>query len=126
MGLRLGCPLRALKVCSRSGCPELTTSGRCEGCDREAQQQRGSASSRGYGYRWAKTIRPAFLRRHPLCVLCGGVATDADHWPDSRRELVAAGVPHPDAEERMRALCSMCHKRETAADPGQRGGWNRR
>lgn len=124
--------MRALKVCSCVGncsahegsCPDLTPAGRCEPCERAAERRRGTASSRGYGYRWAKTIRPAFLRRHPLCSMCGGPATDADHWPVDRRELVAQGVADPDADERLRALCSTHHKRATAA--AQPGGWNAR
>jgi 5-methylcytosine-specific restriction protein A len=115
---------KAQRVCSTPGCPELTPGGRCTGCKARAEQERGSASSRGYGSRWARVIRPRFLRRHPLCVLCGAPATDPDHWPIDRRTLVADGCPDPDADERMRALCSACHKRATAE--AQPGGWNAR
>jgi 5-methylcytosine-specific restriction protein A len=115
---------RALKVCSTSGCPELTSSGRCPACTRKAEQQRGSPASRGYGYRWRTAIRPQYLRDHPICVLCGAVASVPDHWPVDRRTLVADGCPDPDAEHRMRALCKACHDVHTAQE--QAGGWHAR
>ncbi|MEU8131949.1 hypothetical protein [Streptodolium elevatio] len=54
-------------------------------------------------------------------MLCAHPATVADHFPSSRRQLIAAGVADPDAPERLRALCSPCHNRETAKR--QPGGW---
>jgi 5-methylcytosine-specific restriction protein A len=56
-------------------------------------------------------IRLAFLREHPLCVLCSELAEVPDHWPVKRADLVAAGVDDPDAFERMRPLCLSCHAR---------------
>jgi hypothetical protein len=47
-----------------------------------------------------------------------------DHHPRSRRELIAAGVADPDADEYLRPLCAPCHNPETARN--QPGGWNRR
>jgi 5-methylcytosine-specific restriction protein A len=62
-----------------------------------------------------------------VCVLCKrAFATVADHWPTSRRELVEQGVTNPDAPSRLRGLCGPCHSRETANNPDQAGGWNRR
>ena len=89
----------------------------------KADRARGTAAERGYGHRWS-TIRRRVLRNHPLCRLCGGPASDVDHWPVDRRALVAAGVADPDADERLRPLCSPCHKRETAQ--AQPGGWHAR
>jgi 5-methylcytosine-specific restriction protein A len=114
---------RALHVCPTSGCPNLVEEGRCATCKARASQLRGSAASRGYGTAWAKRRR-AYLIRHPICTLCPRQATVADHYPESRRELVAAGVPDPDADHRLRALCAPCHASETARN--QPGGWNAR
>ena len=114
-----------LSVCSVAGCPELCTGGRCEQHKRKAEQQRGSAAERGYSGRAWRVARRAVLRRDPICVVCKQqFATVADHWPTSRRELIAQGVSDPDAPSRLRALCAPCHGSETARE--QPGGWNRR
>lgn len=52
------------------------------------------------------------------------MATVADHHPTSRRELLTQGVTDPDADHRLRPLCTTCHNRETARN--QPGGWNAR
>jgi 5-methylcytosine-specific restriction protein A len=114
---------RALTICNVPRCPEYTDSGRCEDHRREADQRRGTAAQRGYsGPDWARA-RAAVLARDPQCVLgCGRPSTVADHWPTSRRDLLAAGVTNPDAPERMRGVCRPCHSTETAHH--QPGGWN--
>jgi 5-methylcytosine-specific restriction protein A len=122
---------RALKLCSQAGCYELTRFGRCEGCRKAADAARGTAAQRGYDSRWDRVHRPACLRRDPLCVCreaghghggqCLSRSTVADHWPMSRRELVAQGVPDPDAPHRLRGICSPCHNAHTAVE--QPGGW---
>lgn len=113
-------PRKPRPPCSVPGCPELTTGGRCEAHRREAEQQRGTSNERGYTTRWQRT-RKAYLYRNPWCLLCGRMATVADHFPLSRRELVAQGFAEPDAFNRLRPLCTQCHNRETAKR--QPGGW---
>lgn len=114
-------PRRPRPPCSVPGCPEVTArGGRCEVHRREAEQQRGTAAERGYDTRWQR-IRRAYLYRNPWCLLCGRTATVADHFPLSRRQLVAQGVADPDAPNRLRPLCATCHNRETAKR--QPGGW---
>ena len=68
-------------------------------------------------------FRPRVLARAGyLCELCGkNVATVADHFPLSRRELVAVGK-NPNDPKYGRALCKPCHDKETAVH--QPGGWN--
>lgn len=114
---------KALKVCSRPGCPNLVASGRCEDCTRVAEAARGTAAERGYDSRWRRR-RAAFLRKptNLFCRLCGAPSSVADHWPLSRKELVAAGVKDPDADELLRPLCTGCHNSETSKH--QPGGWN--
>jgi 5-methylcytosine-specific restriction protein A len=115
---------RAARVCSVPGCPVLCAGGRCAGHRREADRARGTFRERGYrgGH---DRFRAAILAREPRCRLCLNPATVADHWPHSRRELVAMGAD-PDDPRAGRALCAPCHGRETQATPDQRGGWNRR
>jgi 5-methylcytosine-specific restriction protein A len=113
---------RARTVCSVPGCPNLTDAGRCISCAAEAEQRRGSARQRGYGGGHESRFRPGVLARHPTCVLCRQrPSVHADHWPMSRRELVAAHLD-PNDPAHGRGLCGPCHSAETARH--QPGGWN--
>lgn len=121
-------PTRPRAPCTTPGCGTPTPGGgRCETCRgrkrADTDRIRGTAAERGYGERWRTVIRPGYLTRHPRCDLCGRAATVPDHYPRSRRELVAAGVPDPDADEHLRPLCDPCHRTETARN--QPGGWHR-
>jgi 5-methylcytosine-specific restriction protein A len=110
------------RICSVPGCPEYTTSGRCEDHRQQAEQKRGSARQRGYGKQHEQRFRPGVLAKNPTCVLCGQApSVHADHWPLSRRELVEQGLD-PDDPKHGRGLCGPCHSSETAAN--QPGGWN--
>ncbi|MCG6499450.1 holin [Kitasatospora sp. A2-31] len=121
---------RALTVCTVAGCPELTPGGRCPTHQAEAERARGTRTQRGYGQQHRIRFRPGVLQRDPLCVCteqghghgqpCGQPSQHADHWPLSRRELVAAG-DDPDDPRHGRGLCHRCHSRETALH--QPGGW---
>jgi 5-methylcytosine-specific restriction protein A len=87
-------PERPLAPCKHCGCPELTRnkSGYCDDHQDEYKprdyqsenKRRGSASSKGYGYRWQK-YRVWFLRQpaNQICKLhlpgCTVVATEVDH-----------------------------------------------
>lgn len=122
---------RAMRVCSVPGCPELTDSGRCQAHRREADQRRGTRQQRGYGRGHERRFRPSVLRRDPLCVCedqahghttpCLAPSTVADHWPLSRRELVAQGLDANDPAN-GRGLCKRCHDMHTAV--AQPGGWH--
>lgn len=66
------------------------------------------------------------LERDICCVLCREadkweLATVADHWPLSRRELLERGLDADDPEH-GRGLCKRHHDQETARN--QPGGWN--
>lgn len=114
---------RALKPCSTPGCPEPVTSGRCDRHRREADRARGTAHQRGYGTRHRNTFRAAVLARDTHCQWpdCTEPATEADHWPLSRRELVDRHLD-PDDPQHGRGLCSDHHKQATATN--QPGGWH--
>ncbi|KUL59673.1 holin [Streptomyces albidoflavus] len=112
---------RALRVCSEPGCPEYTQQGRCPDHQRQAEARRGTAHQRGYGAQHRTRFRRGVLDAQPVCVLCRQKpATEADHWPRSRRELVAAGLDADDPQY-GRGLCKPCHSSETAEH--QPGGW---
>lgn len=115
--------VRAMRICPTAGCPEITAGGRCPACLTRAERRRGTASQRGYDGRW-RTRRAAYLRANPICELDGAIASVADHYPLSRRELLARRVSDPDADHRLRPLCASCHNKETAIN--QPGGWNAR
>ena len=119
---------RALKVCSTTGCPNLVERGRCPDCVAAAEARRGTAAQRGYGSTHRTRFRRDVLRKDPLCVCadeahghgpqCLAPSTVADHWPLSRRELVAIGAD-PDDPAHGRGICASCHNRHTAqAQPG--------
>lgn len=117
-------PQRPLRPCNTPGCPGRATSGRCPAC-RAARQHNPrlkaeTAAQRGYGPVW-QTRRLAYLQQHPLCALCRRLASIPDHYPRSRRQLLAAAVADPDADEYLRPLCDACHRRETGRR--QPGGW---
>lgn len=122
---------RALKVCSRAGCPNLVVSGRCVDCDRAAEAKRGIRQERGYGRAHVDRFRRGVLRRDPICVCpdvgrhghparCFRPSTRADHFPASRRELIARGLDADDPRY-GRGLCGRCDSAQTAVR--QPGGW---
>lgn len=116
---------RRARVCSTPGCPTLTATGRCEAHKKAAEQLRGTAAERGYSGKAWRFARRTVLRRDPVCTVCGvAFSTVADHYPISRRDLVAMGVANPDTPDRLRGVCGPCHSSETARE--QPGGWNRR
>lgn len=113
------------RVCSVAGCPELfdqAEGSRCRTHQRQADRDRGTASQRGYTGKGHQRFRSAVLNRDPICVLCRlAQSTVADHYPDSRRELIEQGHD-PNDPACGRGLCKPCHDRSTAAN--QPGGWN--
>ena len=115
--------------CHFPGCPELARP-RESYCEKHANYReaieketrpvrfpRPTASStrRGYGVRW-RQLRLAFLREHPICVVCGRPATDVDH-------IVPKVEGGSDAEENLQPLCRACHLKKTARDINRRKSW---
>lgn len=113
-----------MRVCSVHGCAEIypTSEGsRCSGCRKAADKGRGTATQRGYTGAGHRTFRNAVLTRDPICVECGlRQSTVADHYPVSKRDLIAQGLNSNDPE-RGRGLCKPCHDVSTARE--QPGGW---
>ncbi|MER6531170.1 holin [Streptomyces sp. NPDC001508] len=120
------------RVCSTPGCPEYTQQGKCDAHRRAAEQRRGSARQRGYDRQHETRFRRPVLQRDPNCVCtdeahghsnpCGQPSRHADHYPQDRRALVAAGLD-PNDPKHGRGLCTSCHSKSTAAE--QPGGWHR-
>lgn len=112
---------RARTVCPKPGCPTLTPGGPCD-AHKRAPDTRPASHLRGYGSAHRNRFRPGVLQRHPTCVLCQRApATRADHWPLSRKELVAKGLD-PDDPKYGRGLCASCDGRQTQRR--QPGGWH--
>lgn len=120
-------PSRPPNPCTTPGCTRpAPDGGRCPTCrTRRAATSTHLADApaqRGYGAAWQRRRLP-YLTQHPTCDLCGQPATVADHWPRSRRQLLADNDPDPDAPHHLRPLCRPCHAAETAKH--QPGGWAR-
>lgn len=114
-------PYRPASPCTVPGCPRRSLGhGLCAVHARQrslqGDEQRGSASERGYGAAW-RVIRDAYLADHPDCVSCGAPATDVDH-------IIARRWGGTDDEENLQALCHECHAKKTAKRDG--GFGNRR
>lgn len=111
-------PISARKPCSHAGCNVLVRGvSRCDkhksDNKRLVDQNRGSASERGYGHKWRKA-REGFLKKHPLCVSCEstGITTAA--------VVVDHIIPHRGNKDifwdrdNWQPLCKSCHDRKTA------------
>ncbi len=114
-----------VRICSTPGCGAFTEGGgRCDEHKRAADKARGTSKERGYSTPGHRRFRRLVLRRDPICVICKTAPSSvADHYPVSRRDLVASGA-NPDDPNAGRGVCKPCHDRSTATTDGQRGGWN--
>jgi 5-methylcytosine-specific restriction endonuclease McrA len=118
-------PRRALSVCPTSGCPELTTGGRCAACRSRAEKVRGSGGARGSTRRW-QAFSKAYIAKHPACLCmadwcarihqpgqCDQPSTDPDHIDGTGRTGPRAYDP-----TNLRPLCHACHARKTVRMDG--------
>jgi 5-methylcytosine-specific restriction protein A len=112
-----------MRVCSVHGCPTLYPSTEGSRCPAHRRQARAARTDNTvYSTRGHRTFRTAVLTRDPICTLCHlAVSTVADHYPRTRRELVAQGLD-PNAPEHGRGLCAPCHNKWTAQSSP--GGWH--
>ena len=113
----------AARPCTHPGCGALCTDGtsRCPAHKYDARSERVRREKRGaraYDQRsWRDRIRPAQLRREPLCRMCmvkGRLSTarevdhiDGDAWNSD--------------EVNLQSLCKPCHSRKTVAEQGGLG-----
>ena len=115
-------PSKPLVFCTYPGCDQRVGSGRCITHRTHAEQARGSAAARGYGYQHRVRFRTGVLARDVTCTYpgCDQPSQDADHYPLSRRQLVAAGFD-PNDPAYGRGLCHRHHSQSTARE--QPGGF---
>ena len=107
-----------LRPCSRPGCPELVQSGKCPKHARQAEQQRGSASARGYDSAWERVRLLVLKRDLYTCQIrthCNGArATEVDHirpiseFPEGRLMLM-----------NLQAACKPCNSAKGARFPSR-------
>jgi 5-methylcytosine-specific restriction protein A len=129
-------PAAAPRSCASPGCPGLVSRDQGSHCanhqpptaaprslGRPARDERGSASSRGYGVAWRR-LRLTILAAEPLCRACAAQgrtrgATDVDH-------IVPLARGGTNARENLQPLCHECHGSKTATEDSTFAGWQRR
>ena len=77
--------------------------------DKQWDQQRGTAHSRGYGYTWQKLRLCALSRDHYLCQICGvptGTRGHVDH-------VTPKAIGGTDNLANLQTLCHQCHSIKT-------------
>lgn len=117
-------PQRPMTTCPRHG-KKYRTGSKCPVCV-QRRATRPGASARGYGADHRNRFRAGVLDKHPNCVICledlvFTPTTVADHWPKTRRQLIADGQD-PDDPANGRGLCKQHHDQHTARTSP--GGWN--
>lgn len=110
-----------------SKCPTHTTHAR------RASDRRRESGGRRYDREHYERFRPGVLAAYPNCACeyddCHGLgrcftpSTIADHYPRTKRALIAAG-DDPNDPQYGRGLCKHCHDHHTAITSP--GGWNDR
>ena len=126
--------LAPYRYCTGAGCHARTRDGRCSACRTRAEQQRGTATARGYASpRW-RAFRTWWLAEHPLC----GTRADGQRHPEhsecaaARRPVFGNHVDHivpvtgPDDPRwfdplAVQTLCVTDHSRKTQREQGQGG-----
>ena len=109
------------RVCNVSGCPELTTTAKCEAHTRQRDADQRHRKGSAYQTAGHRAFRTLVLHRDPICVVCHiTIATEADHHPKDRDQLILEGLD-PNNPEFGRGLCKSCHSRSTAIE---QPGWS--
>jgi 5-methylcytosine-specific restriction protein A len=108
--------------CNYLGCDARTTERFCPAhkalAAREYNQTRRSPDANAlYGRRW-RTIRDAYIARHPLCELCetAGLLVPAEQV--HHKLPLDQGGTNDDAN--LQSLCASCHSRITITETNRR------
>jgi 5-methylcytosine-specific restriction protein A len=102
----------APKPCNNPRCQKLTQGTYCEACKPLYGKDAGRKTfhQRGYTYRWRKA-RLAWLKAHPLCVECGGPATEVDHIRPHNGDIrLFWNIKN------WQSMCRSCHSRKTMTE----------
>lgn len=89
---------RARKICTRPGCPAITTGGYCPAHAREVDKARGTSTQRGYGtahINARKAMAQQVETGNVRCARCGqpilpGAAWHLDHDDNDRTKYLGA------------------------------------
>ena len=120
------------RPCKKPGCGVLSNSTYCEKHTkvveeikklerRDYDQYRGSASSRGYSYRWSKYAKQ-FLQEFPLCAACLKVGiVELAQCVDHIKAVSGADDPLFWDKKNHQSLSNKCHSSKTALENGGLG-----
>lgn len=112
MAGKLGKPCKGLR------CAEIVERG--DYCTKHQGEARATrfrgVKDRFYDSSEWRTMRTAFIVRHPVCNRCKRSAATEVHHVQSRRDNPELALTW----ENLEALCSPCHKSETAREIAQR------
>ena len=103
---------RPLKVCTTSGCPELTKGGKCDQHKKQSSKTRNAKYEFQHGSRWREFAK-RFLRDYPQCFKCGEPAAVVDHIVS-----VDADPSRKFDRTNCQSLCRSCHGKKTASVDG--------
>lgn len=112
-------PYKPRRGCFHPGCPNLTEVGQTYCKEHKAQHQRkidrgrGTPAQRGYDKEWSR-LRLAYLGDHPICVVCGQLATMVDH-------ILPIKDGGTNLESNLQAMCGPCHRAKTNKEDGGYG-----
>lgn len=116
-----------LVLCHYAGCNAMTPNYYCPKHEKIQQARRQEHNTLFEGTRREKSarynalyhtgkwraMRAAHLKAYPYCVMCGGVATVADHIePHCGNEEVFFN------ERNLQSLCASCHSKKTLKENG--------
>ena len=105
------------KICLKPGCGRAAVQGK-DYCQRHIslQDSRKVFTKRGKSAKWHSLYetsewrkrRREFLKKYPICVICGKPATIADHITPHRGDLSLFYD-----EQNLQPMCQACHSRKT-------------
>lgn len=129
-------PVAPRKICRHPGCSVLTEGAYCDKHEIVNKKQvsksrikydntRGSASKRGYDYKWRKYSKQYRLE-NPLCVMCEkeGRLTLAE-CVDHKKAVTGPDDPLFWEPTNHQGLCHKCHSVKTALEDGAFGNTKR-
>lgn len=118
-------PAAPRRPCNKPGCGILGLTPYCEKHTKVKAEEakikdkyRGTASSRGYGYRWSKASK-LYRENNPLCIMCQkkGILK-LNNCVDHIEPVSGPDDPKFWDETNWQGLCTTCHGIKTASEDG--------